>query len=79
MKLFQGTVTRTSEKTLAVEVVRKWIHPKYQKIVKSTKKYLVHDETNAAKVGEVINFQESRPYSKRKRFAIVTPDKKVKN
>jgi small subunit ribosomal protein S17 len=71
MKLYQGTVLRTSEKTAAIEVARKWVHPKYQKIVKSTKKYLVHDEKNQAKVGQVVNFIESKPYSKRKRFVIL--------
>jgi len=71
MRLFQGTVVKTSPTTLSVVVVRKGVHPVYQKTVRYTKKYLVHDQANLAKVGDVISFKESRPYSKRKHFALV--------
>ena len=73
MKTYQGTVLKANgQKTLSVLVSRSWAHPKYQKIVRSTRKYLVHDATNQAQVGQAITFKESRPYSKRKRFALIT-------
>jgi small subunit ribosomal protein S17 len=71
MRLFQGTVVKTSSNTLSVTVVRKGVHPVYQKTVRYTKKYLVHDQKNVAKVGDVVSFRESRPYSKRKHFALI--------
>ena len=72
MKQFSGTVVSTKmDKTIVVEVTRKWTHPKYKKTVKRTKKYLVHDANNSAKVGDVVAFSETKPLSKRKRFALV--------
>jgi small subunit ribosomal protein S17 len=37
-----------------------------------TKKYHAHDEANAAKVGDTVTIVESRPYSKLKKWALVT-------
>lgn len=72
MKLFQGTVTSTNmQKTIKVEVTRNAKHPLYKKIVKSTKSYLVHDETETAQVGDRVTFAETRPLSRRKRFTLV--------
>ena len=44
------------------------MHPLYHKRVKSSKKYSVHDETNKAKVGDVVRIVETRPLSKTKHF-----------
>ena len=52
--------------TLLVETYKK--HPKYGKRVKSSKKYCAHDETNKAKVGDIVRIVETRPISKTKRF-----------
>lgn len=72
MKSFTGTATSIQmDKTVVVEVTRQWLHPKYKKTVKRTKKYLVHDEKNQAKVGDVVTFKETKPVSKRKRFILV--------
>jgi len=73
MKTFTGVVTSTKmKKTIGVAVTRAWTHPKYQKIIKRTKKYLVHDETEVAKVGDIVEFNECRPLSKLKRFKLIT-------
>jgi small subunit ribosomal protein S17 len=67
----QGTVVKKSgDKTISVLVERKIMHPKYHKIVKRFKKYLVHDERNEAKVGDVVRMVECRPISKRKAFRL---------
>jgi small subunit ribosomal protein S17 len=76
MKTYQGIVIKQSGlKTIAVEVTRKWVHPKYQKTVKRTKKYLVHDPDGSTPVGSAVRFIESKPISKRKRFILITPNK----
>jgi len=72
MKLFQGTVTSVKmDKTAVVKVSRMWEHPVYKKRVKKTKKYMVHDEKNVAKVGDVVTFKETKPVSKLKRFLLL--------
>ncbi len=64
-RVIQGTVVKKSgDKTISMLVERKVMHPKYHKIVKRFKKYLVHDEKNQANVGDVITAVECRPISK---------------
>ena len=70
MKIFTGTVIRTSEKTAKVAVTRVVAHPVYKKRVKRTKNYLVHDE-HGVKVGAQVRFVATKPYSKLKRWKIV--------
>ncbi len=67
----QGIVLKKSgDKTLSVLVERKVVHPRYRKIVKRFKKYLIHDEKNTAKVGDTVIALECRPISKRKAFRL---------
>lgn len=58
--------------TITVAVERYVKHPKYKKFMRRTKKYLVHDKGNTAKVGDVVDIKETRPISKRKSFELVT-------
>jgi len=58
--------------TISVAVERYVKHPKYKKYLKRTKKFLVHDAGNTAKVGETVEIKEVNPISKRKSFALVT-------
>ena len=77
MKQFQGIVISTKmQKTAVVEVRSWWTHPLYKKRVLKTKKYLVHDSAEKAKVGDTIIFKQSRPISKRKNFILVEIVKK---
>ncbi len=70
-RVIQGKVIKKSgEKTISVLVERKVVHPRYHKIVKRFKKYLVHDEKNQANVGDVVAAVECRPLSKRKSFRL---------
>ena len=70
-RVIQGKVVKKSgDKTVSLLVERKVVHPKYHKIVKRFKKYLVHDEYNKAKVGDIITAVECRPISKRKSFRL---------
>lgn len=66
-KLYVGKVTSDKmDKTVVVSVERTYKHPLLKKIVRVSKKYKVHDESNVAKVGDVIKFFEGRPLSKTK-------------
>lgn len=64
-------VASKMQDTITVAVERYVKHPKYKKFMRRTKKYLVHDAGNTAKEGEVVDIQETRPLSKRKRFELV--------
>jgi len=67
----QGIVVkRSGDKTVSLLVERKVLHPRYHKIVKRFKKYLVHDEKNEVNVGDEIVAVECRPISKRKSFRL---------
>jgi small subunit ribosomal protein S17 len=57
--------------TITVAVERYVMHPKYKKFMRRTKKFLVHDKGNTAKVGEMVDIRETRPISKRKCFELV--------
>ena len=71
-KILKGTVTSAkNNKTIVVEVTRKFKHPFYEKIIKRSKKYHAHDETNKFKEGEKVSIIESRPFSKNKRFQVM--------
>ena len=66
-----GNVVSTKmEKTIVVEVEMRKAHPKYKRIVKSSKKFYAHDEQNSARVGDVVRIRETRPTSKLKRWAL---------
>ena len=56
--------------TCTVSIERYVKHPKYEKYLRSTKKYLVHDAGNTAKVGDKVTIREVKPISKRKHFAL---------
>ncbi len=57
--------------TVVVRVDRYVKHPKYQKFMKKSKKYSVHNPENTKKIGDKVNITEVKPISKTKRFAIV--------
>lgn len=66
-----GRVIRNSmSKTVVVAVDQTTRHPLYRKVVRTTKKYMAHDESNAVPVGALVKIVESRPISKTKRWAV---------
>ena len=64
-------VSDKMEKTIVVAVEVKYKHPLYKKTVRVTNKYKVHDEENAARVGDTVEITETRPLSKDKRWRLV--------
>jgi len=71
-------VSDKMDKTIVVLIVRKWKHPRYGKMVKSSKKYKAHDEQNTAKQGDMVLITETRPISKDKRWRLVEVVKAAK-
>ncbi len=71
-KTLTGMVTSDKrDKTLRVEVERRYQHPMYGKIVRGRTICHVHDEENQAKTGDRVEIIESRPMSKTKRWSLV--------
>jgi small subunit ribosomal protein S17 len=56
------------DKTLVVEHVARVPHPRFNKIVKRSKKYYVHDEKGEATIGDRVRIVETKPLSKLKRW-----------
>mgnify|MGYP000644405869 FL=1 len=63
-------VSDKMDKTIVVEYVARVPHPRFNKIIKQTKKFYVHDEKGEAKIGDKVRIVESRPTSKLKRWAL---------
>lgn len=64
-------VGKKMKKTVAVLVERQVRHPLYKKIIKRRKRFLVHDEYEKCKVGDIIRIVETRPISKRKKWRVL--------
>ncbi len=56
-------------KTVVVEIVRKFRHPLYQKVVYSSSRVKAHDELGC-QVGDEVRVVESRPLSRDKRWVV---------
>mgnify|MGYP002029395665 FL=1 len=69
-------VSNKMDKTVVVKVERKFIHPKFKKVVKSSRKYSAHDEKNECYPGDFISIRETRPLSKTKRWRLIEIIKK---
>lgn len=72
IKVLTGEVVSSQrDKTIAVKVVRKTMHPKYKKYMTRTTKFHAHDENNECSVGDIVSICESRPISKTKTWRLV--------
>ena len=71
-KILKGKViSNKNKKTIVVLVERKYQHPFLKKVVKNKKKYHAHDEKNMYKIGDIVQIEESKPFSKYKRFKVL--------
>jgi small subunit ribosomal protein S17 len=59
------------DKSAIVEVVRFVKHPLYKKYVKRLVRYMAHDASNNANIGDEVRIISSRPLSARKRWRII--------
>ncbi|MCF2571277.1 30S ribosomal protein S17 [Brevibacterium sp. UCMA 11754] len=64
-------VSDKMEKTIVVEVEERKTHRLYGKVLRQSVKYKVHDEENAAGVGDLVLVSETRPVSSAKRWRLV--------
>ena len=71
-KILSGVVVSDKpNKSITVLVERKYQHPLLKKVIKSKKKYNVHDELNKFKNGDKVKIIECKPYSKTKKFEVI--------
>ena len=71
-RILSGKVIKKSgDKTVSVLVTRQTTHPIYKKIIRVSKKYLVHNTDNSTAVGENVKIQETKPLSKNKSWEII--------
>jgi len=63
-------VSDKMDKTVRVEMVRRYLHPIYKKYITSRKVLFAHDENNECKVGDRVLIIESRPLSRMKRWRV---------
>ncbi len=74
-------VSNKMQKTIVVRVERRFRHPVFKKVVSNFQKLYAHDETNTAKVGDLVRIQETRPLSRTKAWrlvAVLNPDGSAK-
>ena len=66
-RILKGTVVQDiNDKTIVVDVKRRYSHPFFGKVMTSSKKYHVHDPMNKFKKGDEVEIIESRPISNMK-------------
>ena len=63
-------VSDKMDKTIIVSIENRVTNKRYGKIVASTKRYKVHDDSNECGVGDIVLISETRPLSKTKRWEI---------
>ena len=72
-RILEGQVVSSKgNKTVVVEVKRRFTHPFYGKVISRSKKYHAHDEKNKFKVGDEVNIVESKPFSKLKKWEVIS-------
>ncbi|MFR0367862.1 30S ribosomal protein S17 [Candidatus Phytoplasma palmae] len=71
-KILSGIVVSDKmQKTITVKVDYYKKHILYGKRIKKTSKFYVHDEKEIAKIGDFVEFMETRPLSKTKKFCLL--------
>jgi len=63
-------VSDAMQKTRVVRIERVFRHPRYQRVMRISKKLKAHDEANDSHVGDRVLIEETRPLSKEKRWRI---------
>lgn len=66
------------EKTVVVAIESRIRHPLYGRIMRRTKKFKAHDETNEVGMGDLVEIMETRPISREKRWRVVRVVEKAK-
>ena len=75
-QLIGNVIPSKMDKTVVVQVARRFPHPVYQKYVTRTKKYYAHDPEGQCTKGDIVKIEESKPLSKLKRWRVVSIEQK---
>ena len=71
-RILSGVVeNNTLDKTIVVRFERRFIDPLLKKTVRRSKRYHAHDENNKHGIGDEVRIQESKPYSKLKKWIVL--------
>ena len=66
-----GVVTSSgADKSVVVKVENFIMHPLYQRFLRTTSKFMAHDEENSCNDGDRVLIEECRPISKRKKWRV---------
>ena len=71
-------VSDRMNKTVVVKVERTYTHPRLKKVMRTAKKYKVHDEQEQAQMGDLVEIYEGRPVSKTKYMYLARIVKQIK-
>lgn len=71
-------VSDKGDKTVVVNVTRRFRDPLYKKFINKSKKYSAHDEKNEFGIGDTVLIEECAPISKTKRFKVVELKEKAR-
>ena len=63
-------VSDAMDKTIVVKVDTIRAHPRYKKVIRRSTKFHAHDESNTAKIGDLVRIVETRPLSKTKNWRL---------
>ena len=61
-------VSDKMDKTVVVKVDSLKMHPIYRKKYKVSKRYKAHDQDNNLKIGDKVTLEETKPFSKEKKW-----------
>ncbi len=75
-QLVGNVIPSKMDKTVVVQVARRFPHPVYQKYVTRTKKYYAHDPEGQCSPGDTVRIEESKQLSKLKRWRVVSIEQK---
>jgi small subunit ribosomal protein S17 len=64
-------VSNKMDKSIVVQIERRYKHPVYGKYVKKTNKFIAHDEKNDCNIVDTVIINETRPLSKTKTWRLV--------
>lgn len=72
-RILQGVVVSgKNDKTVVVQIERRFTHPVLKKTVRLTKKYHAHDAENSCNEGDIVRIEECSPISKKKRWVVLS-------
>ncbi|HBH06665.1 MAG TPA: 30S ribosomal protein S17 [Flavobacteriales bacterium] len=71
-------ISNKMDKSVVINVERRFRHPIYGKFIKKSTKFMAHDEKNECSIGDTIRIMETRPLSKNKSWRLVEIVEKAK-